>query len=287
VPDFQDSRTMTLRSTLSVALLLAVAPAVAHAADLGSRRAAAPVAPAPAPTGYIVTLSGTVEAGPRFPGSDDTTVFGLPGLDWRRVGEPERFKAPDDGLSLTLFETPWLRFGPTADFVGERDPKDEREFLGLRKVDWTVEGGAFLELWPAEFLRARAEIRQGFNGHEGLVGNIGLDFVQRFGAFTFSIGPRLTLGDSDYTRAYFGITPDEAEDNGRVSAFRPSGGLVSAGGLASISYKWSEQWATTVYGGYERYVEDAGRSPVTRVLGSRDNYTVGAKLSYSFYFPGF
>ena len=277
---------MTLRRTFAVPFLLGIASVAAQAADLQpARRVVAPAAPAQ--TGYIVTVSGNVQAGPRFPGSDDTVVFGYPSLDWRRVGEPERFKAPDDGISITLYETPWLRFGPTANFVGERNPKDEREFLGLHKVDWTIEAGAFLEVWPLEFLRARAELRYGFNGHEGVVGNVGLDFVQRYGALSFSIGPRLTFSDSQYAREYFGITPVEAALNGRVTAFTPDGGLTSVGGLAAVTYKWSEQWSTTVYGGYERYVDDADRSPVTRVLGSQDNYTVGAKLSYSFYFPGF
>jgi outer membrane scaffolding protein for murein synthesis (MipA/OmpV family) len=276
---------MTLRSTLSVACFLALAPAVTQAADLGARRMAAPVAPAP--TGYIVTITGDVQAGPRFPGSDSMSVFFYPGLDWRRVGEPERFKAPDDGISFTLYETPGFSFGPTARLVGSRNPKDDRDFIGLHKIDYTIEGGAFLEVWPLDFLRVRGEIRQGFNGHEGVVGNLGLDYVQRYGAFTFSIGPRFAFGSSDYTREYFGITPIEAALNGRVSSFRPDGGLTSVGGLASLRYKWSEQWATTVYGGYDRLVEDAGRSPVTRVLGSRDQYIVGASLSYSFHFPGF
>ena len=279
---------MTLRSTLLAASLLAALPAVTQAADLQrSPRVVAPVAPVPVQTGYIVTISGDVQAAPRFPGSDKMTAFFYPGVDWRRVGEPERFKAPDDGISFTLYETSWFSFGPTARIVGERDPKDDRAFTGLHKVDYTIEGGAFLEVWPVEFLRARAEIRQGFNGHEGVVGNLGLDFVQRFGAFTFSIGPRLAFGDSDFTREYFGITPLEAALNGRVTSFRPDGGLTSVGALASLRYKWSEQWSTTIYGGYDRLVEDAGRSPVSRVLGSQDQYIVGAQLSYSFYFPGF
>jgi outer membrane protein len=276
---------MTLRSKIALGLVLA-APVAAQAADLqGTYRPVAPAAPAP--TGYIVTITGDVQGAPQFPGSDKMTAFFYPGVEWRRVGEPERFHAPDDGISFSLYESPWLSFGPTARFVGERRPKDDRDFTGLHKVDWTIEGGAFLEVWPVDFLRARVEVRQGFNGHEGIVGNLGLDFVQRAGAFTFSIGPRLAFGDSDFTREYFGVTPIESVLNGRVNPFRPDGGVTSVGGLASVRYRWSEAWATTVYGGYDRLVDDAGRSPVSRVLGSRDQYIVGAQLSYSFYFPGF
>src|SRR5215212_6339979 len=97
---------MTLRSILVVASLLAALPVVAQAADLGSRQTVAPVAPAQ--TGYIVTISGDIQGAPRFPGSDEMTAFFYPGVDWRRVGEPERFKAPDDGISFTLYESPWF-----------------------------------------------------------------------------------------------------------------------------------------------------------------------------------
>jgi outer membrane scaffolding protein for murein synthesis (MipA/OmpV family) len=277
---------MNMRLSTGLAALTALVGLPAAAADL-TTRAPLPVAPAPVASGYIVTVTGDLQAAPRFPGSDRMTVFPYPGLDWRRVGEPERFKSPDDGISFPLYETPMFSFGPTARFVGERNPKHDHDFTGLHKVDFTIEGGAFLEFWPVEFLRARAEIRQGINGHEGLVGNVGLDFVQRAGGFTFSIGPRLALGDTEFTREYFGVTPIEAALNGRVTPFRPEGGVTSVGGLASVRYKWSEQWSTTVYGGYDRLVGDAGRSPVSRVLGSRDQYTVGAQLSYSFYFPGF
>ena len=70
---------------------------------------------------------------------------------------------------------------------------------------------------PANAMRDFAVI----TGHEGIVANLGLDWVERFGAFTFSIGPRLALGDSDFTSEYFGVTPVEAALNGRVSPFSP------------------------------------------------------------------
>ena len=58
----------------------------------------------------------------------------------------------------------------------------------------------FVEYWPVEFLRARAEMRRGFNGHEGFVADFGLDLVQSFGALTVSVGPRLALGDMNSPR---------------------------------------------------------------------------------------
>ena len=106
-------------------------------------------------------------------------------------------------------------------------------------------------------LRLRAEARQAVTGHDGLVGNLGLDYVQPWERFTLSLGPRLALGDDRFARAYFGVLPSEALLNPAVTAFRPEGGIVSVGGLASLSYRVSEEWRVTGYAGYERLVEDA------------------------------
>lgn len=258
----------------------------AHAADLGPPRYAAPVLAAPMVDTWIVTLGANVAAGPRFPGSDRYTLFGYPEISYRRANEPERFSAPDDGFSISLLDTPNFRFGAVGRYQpGRYFGDDRRHLFGLRDVKWAVEPGAFVEYWPVSFLRARAELRHGINGHDGFVGNIGLDFIAPVGGFTASIGPRLAFGDDDFTRTYFGVTPYEAFLNGRVTTFRPHGGVTSVGALAALTYTFSPQWATTVYGGYNRLVDDAGRSPIPRNLGSRDQYTVGAKVLYSFSMP--
>jgi outer membrane protein len=240
-------------------------------------------APPPAPDLYIVTVTANVMAEPRFPGSDRLTFLGYPSIGFRRAGEPERFSAPDDGLSFSFLESPSLRIGAVARYESGRYFSDDRKNLfGLRDVKWSIEPGVFAEVWPVEWLRARAEVRYGFNGYEGVVGNLGLDVVQRFGRFTFSLGPRLDFGGDGFTNAYFSVTPFEAALNGRVTPFRARGGLTSAGALGAVTYKWSEQWATTVYAGYDRLTGDAAESPITRRLGSQDQFKVGAKLSYSF-----
>lgn len=267
-----------------LAALGTLAGAPVLAADL-----AAPLAPTPAPAAsnlWIVTLTGNLEAGPRFPGSDRFSLVGYPSLSYRRVNEPARFSAPDDGLSITLFENPWFRFGPVARFEGGRYFASERpQLFGLRDVRWSIEPGAFLEIWPVDRIRARVELRHGVHGHDGFVGNAGLDYVLPTGAFTFSIGPRIALGDSSFTDAYFSVTPAEAALNALVYPYRARGGITSVGGLGSVSYTWSPQWTTTVYAGYNRLVGDAGRSPITQRIGSPDQITVGARLSYSFTMP--
>lgn len=276
-------RNIRLAAFLAAAVPAAAAlPPVAVAADLDGQ------AYAPAPRGssetYIVTLTANGQLKPSFPGSDKITGLVYPALSFRRSDEPARFTAPDDGISISFLDTPSLRIGPVARFESGRYLQDDRRLFGLRKVPWDVELGGFVEYWPLSFIRTRVELRHGTRDGIGFVGNAGVDFVKRYERFTFSLGPRVTFADNDYVRTYFGVNPAEAALNGRVTPFRPGGGVTSVGALGAVTYAWNDTWATTGYAGYNRLVSDAGRSPIVRRIGSENQFTIGASVSYSFAF---
>lgn len=235
---------------------------------------------------WIVTVSGNGVAQPRFPGAREYTAFGYPSVGIRRAGDPVRFTAPDDGISFTLFESPGLRFGPVARIQSGRYLSDDRRRLfGLRKIEWAVEPGAFVEFWPTQFLRTRVELRHGVNGHDGFVGTLSADYVQPVGRFILSLGPRFQFGDQAFNSRYFDVSPVEATLNGRVSPYSAGGGFNTVGALAAATYTFDETWSVTGYGGYNRLVGDSGRSPIVRRLGTPDQFTFGAKVSYSFSMP--
>lgn len=232
---------------------------------------------------YIVTLSATGTLEPRFPGSDKATTNFFPSLSYRRSDEPARFSATDDGASISIIDDPTFRFGPVFRYQSGRYISDDRRLFGLRKLDYDLESGLFLEYWPLTFIRARAEIRHGFRENTGFVGNVGVDFVYPLGSFVFSAGPRAYFGDQRYVDRYFGVRPFEAAiSGGRFFAYRPDGGFTGVGALGAVTYRWSETWATTAFVNYQRLVEDVATSPVVTRVGSRDQLSVGLRLSYSF-----
>lgn len=246
---------------------------------------------APAPTAipsqgtsdlYIVTLTANGQAMPRFPGSDRFTGIGFPSVTFRRSDEPARFSAPDDGVSLSFLERPDFRIGVVGRYVSGRYRSDDQRLTGLRKVDFDIEPGIFIEYFPVSFLRARIEVRHGVRDGIGFTGNAGIDAIQPYNRFTFSVGPRLSFGDDSFVRRYFGVTAAEAVLNGRLTPFRPDGGLTGVGGLGAVTYSWSDRVSTTAYAQYIRLVEDAGRSPIPRRIGSDDQFVFGASISYSF-----
>jgi MipA family protein len=271
----------------SLAGLFAIAASAAGAADL--------TPPMPAPVeGWTITLGVGPEVFTSFPGASSVSIWPTGYISYRRPGEPEPFVSPDDGLGIALLDLPWIKAGPDARFISERTPNggfgvigSNRNFFGLHNVGFTAELGGFLELWPADFIRARLEARQGVSGAQGFDANIELDVVERYGPWTFSAGPRFRFGDTQFVNAYFSVTPVEAFSNGNVSPYQAHGGLTSVGGFGAVKYTFSPAWSTTVFGGVNRYVGSAGGSPIPNRLGSLNDITAGALVAYSFNWNGF
>jgi len=72
-----------------------------------------------------------------------------------------------------------------------------------------------------------------------------------------------------------------------LPAYRAEGGAKSIGLAGAVSYEWSKQWTTTVYARYNRLVGSASQSPLVAALGSRNQFTLGAIVAYSFDWAGF
>ncbi|TFI56873.1 MipA/OmpV family protein [Sphingomonas parva] len=220
-----------------------------------------------------------VQAVPSFPGSDSVSLRPLVDVARARGDEPFEFEAPDESFGFPIVRGGGFEVGPALNIEGSRKPG--KLGAALPKVSTTFEAGAFVSWQLGESFRLRAEGRKGLGGHDGWVGNVGADYVARNGdAWLFSIGPRVTLSDRTFNRAYFGVTPADAAVTG-LAAFDPNGGVQAIGGTAGLLFQLSPSWGVYSYAKYDRLVSDAGRSPVVRQLGSRDQFSGGLALTYT------
>jgi len=132
------------------------------------------------------------------------------------------------------------------------------------------------------WLRTHAELRQGFGGHHGVVGELMADAVVRASRqLTLSAGPRLTLASTSALASYFSITASQAAASG-LPAFDAKGGVHAAGVGAQARYLWTPQWGTHIFVEYERLVGDARRSPLVTQRGSANQWTFGFGVTYAF-----
>jgi MipA family protein len=234
--------------------------------------------------GWLVTIKGNFLVSPNFPGSDKYSFSAYPSLSVRRTNDPSRFGAPDDGLSIGVYghEPHW-----TVGFVGRyqqgRYVDDNAQLAGIKDARWALEPGIYGEYWLLkDQIRLRGEIRYGFYGYSGLVGRLGADYIQNWGRFAVSAGPRMALGGTDYMNTYYGVSAADAQANSRVTAYKADPGIVSVGAAAAAYYVFNENWSTTVYANYDRLVGSAQGSPIVKSFGSPNQFTFGTMLNYSF-----
>jgi outer membrane protein len=219
---------------------------------------------------------------PSYEGSGGSVLRPLPIFGVRRAGTAEKFRSPRDGASIGILDIGRFTLGPTLKLRMRRKESDSSDLRGLGDVDWTVEAGAFAEYWPAEWLRTRAELRQGIGGHHGLVSDLMADVVVPVAPkLTLSGGPRLTLATASAESPYFSITAAQAASSG-LPAYDAGGGVHSYGAGAQARYAWTPRWSGHMFIEYERLADDAANSPLVTQRGSRDQIQVGIGTTYSF-----
>jgi len=154
--------------------------------------------------------------------------------------------------------------------------------FGLGNVPWAVEIGAFAEYWWAPWLRTRGEVRQGFNGHHGVVADLFVDAVVPVNPqLTLSGGPRITLATTKATSPYFSINAVQSAASG-LPTYAAEGGIHSVGAGTKARYFWTPQFATHAFVEYERLTEDAANSPLVTQRGSPNQFTIGFGATRSF-----
>jgi len=237
---------------------------------------------------WVVTAKGNIIVSPKWSGADKYTPIAFPSFSLRRPGEAPIWSSPDDSISYRMPINEIFSVGPVITYRSGRYTGGNRELTGIHDVRWTLEPGLFLQAWIVpDVLRARIEIRRGFRDKDGFVADIGADWVNRIGALSLGIGPRVSIADGSYMRDRYGVTFQDAALNGQVTPFRPTSGIQSAGVYGSAGYQFNEQWSGTLHGGYSRLVGDAADSPIIRRFGDKDQWVFGASAGYSFNFSGF
>jgi len=257
-------------------LLAVSAPVAATAADADLR-----LQPAPTPE-WTVTLGAEGRIEPRFLGSDKDALFPYPIVAVRRFGTPEPFRGPRDGISVGVIDGNNFQIGPVGVLRLPRREGMDYSLHGLGNVPWAVELGIFGEYWWMPWLRTRAELRQGFNGHHGVVSDVFTDAVVPVGPqWTFSGGPRITFASTAATSPYFSIDPSQSAASG-LPVYDAKGGVRSVGAGTQARYLWSPQLATHAFIEYERLTGDTAASPLVTQRGSPNQLTIGFGATRSF-----
>lgn len=266
---------------LPLVLLLSTSAALAQAP---------PGRPAPKDWGLSVGLAPIYA--PIWQGSRDYGLSVFPDL---RFAYKDRvaFSIPD-GLTWNVVNRDGWKLGPVVTpRFGRRERNGGSPFLvsgrsdalrGLGNVDFAAELGGFAQYNLTPQLRARAEVRRGFGGHEGVVAETTLGWQDRAGDFFYGLNANASFANAAFTNVYFGVTPGQAAESG-LPTFRTGSGLVSAGVSGTLTRplgRFGRDGAVTLITSYDRLGDVVGDSSLLRQRGRRDQLLVGLSYSYRF-----
>jgi outer membrane protein len=265
-----------------------MAPAIGLAADLLAP-AAAQAATVSAVPDWIVTIGGELRIGPKWAGAPDGT-FGLTGgplFSIRKVGTPPEYFGPRDSFGFTILDLGQIKIGPAVQIAWPRYASSDKALNGLGDVNFAVQAGAFAEYWPAQWLRLRGEVRQGFGGETGVTGDLFVDAIVPAGQFRFSAGPRLTAQSTAAVSPYFSITPNQSMGSTAAGlpalpVYHADGGFYSYGAGSQVEYFFNQQWAAHGFVEYQRLTGSAADSPLVIQRGSPNQFTFGLGATYAF-----
>lgn len=244
------------------------------------------------PAGWQVGVGLAPVVSPVFEGADDYGFSIFPDL---RFQYRDRFFASvPEGIRYRLINEPHLKVGPIARlrFGREEDDGGSPFFItgsaggldGLGDVDAAAELGGFIryDLGP---WRSRFELRRGFGGHEGVVGDVSLDYAGGSSSWRYAFGPRMRFGSSDFVDPYFGVDAVQASRSG-LSLYDADGGVNSVGfGINAIIPK-GQRMTLVLFGGYDRLLGDIADSPLVDRRGDANQVSIGAALSWRFDLSG-
>lgn len=190
---------------------------------------------------------------PVYPGAEEAEV--APWIIWRDAGFGPVGEAPGQGFSIA----------PSFGIVGPRDSDDDDGLTGLNDIDRAYELGLRVS-YGAGPLNAYASARRGFDGHEGLTGEIGAKYrTELSDRLTLWSGAEVGYGDDSYNDTYFGVTADEsAASGGRLTPTAPGGGVNEAAITFEASYALNDLTALRGEVRYGKLLGDAADSPVVQ-----------------------
>ena len=232
---------------------------------------------------------------PAWQGSTDYALSIFP--DIRLNYKDDLFFSVPDGLGWNAVNRNNWKIGPLAKLrFGRNEDNGGSPFLiaggsdalqGMGDVDLALEFGGFVQKgFVNNQLRARAEVRQGTGGHEGVVADTNLSWngMKRDRSLLYSAGVRATWASSDYTNAYFGVNALQSAATG-LAPFRTGSGLVSAGVNASLTKplgRFGRDGAVTLFTSYDRLGDVVTDSTLIRERGERNQFTLGLAYGYRF-----
>jgi outer membrane scaffolding protein for murein synthesis (MipA/OmpV family) len=248
--------------------------------------------------GDYVIIGGGALALPTYEGSDSTKVVPAFGASGEISGISFTIRGPSLSVDL-LPDRPGsdvgFRFGPQIRYRANRngsvgDPVVAR----LGKLDAVVEAGFRAGVSVEDLISREDRLNFGVSARWDISGNGSGMIVTPSATYLLPVSRGHAFGalvsaqfmDGDYADYNFGITPAGAAASG-LPAFDAKGGFKEISIALATARDFNNNFldggfAIGVGAMYSRMFGSAARSPITSIRGSRNQWTFGGGLAYTF-----
>ncbi len=216
-----------------------------------------------AETQLTFAVTGGFQAQPEYFGAEDYVTGPLLGLSpkYLQLDSGKSFGNPDPWADKLGFNV-----SPSLRVISERDAETYSEFSGLEDIDTAIELGAQVS-YATQNVKVFGAMRKGFGGHEGYVGELGLDLIAKpTDKWRIAAGPRVNFGDDTFADTYFGVAPGSVN----YGAYDADGGVLSTGVSLEARYQFNDNWGVTGQVEWSRFQNDAADSPIVEAGSDSD-----------------
>lgn len=178
------------------------------------------------------------------------------------------FISSGEGVGFNLFSFRHISFGAAITYDLGRSPHIDGEALtGMGTIHPTPEVKIFATTVVSESfpLTIRIDARKQIWGTQGYVGDIGayMPMPGSSAKFAWFMGPTVTLADTRYMNAYYGISHAQAAGT-HYHYHKAHGGFESAGLGLSTNYFVTPHFIISVDGAFNRLLGSAATSQLTQ-----------------------
>ncbi len=225
---------------------------------------------------WRVTLGPGVDVQPTYPGAKRYTIEPAGIVDLRYLDLA--FLSDGEGIGVNILRGQGYRAGVAISYDLGRNHHDDPRLAQLANISPAAEPKLFAQTF-LKVVVLTANMRKGLGGHDGVIGDVGAYMPLPIAphAFLF-VGPTISLADSRYMKAYFGVDAAHAKASG-LPVFAPAGGLRETGLGATAIYLLGDHWLLNADAAYQRLLGDAARSPITE---AKTQFTADFNIGYRF-----
>jgi outer membrane scaffolding protein for murein synthesis (MipA/OmpV family) len=226
---------------------------------------------------WQVTVGGGIAAMPAYEGSNETRLSPAPVVDVRY--KDLAYLSIGEGIGVNILRGTNYRAGIGLAYDIGREHNAATRLAGTGNIDPAPLFKAFVQYSFVPVVLT-ADVKQALTSYQGLTADIGAYMpVVANEKLQIFVGPEVTLADSRYMQAYFGINPGNTDAQSNFHSYNAHGGFKDAKLGVAAFYHFNDHWFVDGDFGVERLLGSAVNSPITQ---TDWGWTVAATINYTF-----